>query len=271
MKHSQTGQVTQSAAEIYEEFFIPALFQGWPERIADAANIQAGQHVLDLACGTGVLARTIAERVGPTGSVVGLDINEGMLTMAKRKAPNLEWKQGRAESLPFDDSAFDTVVSQFGLMFFENRLTAVREMSRVLRPGGKLAVAVWSTLENTPGYAAMAALLERLFGRETAEALHAPYSLGDVEVLLPLFDDPNLQDLNVITLDGIARFPSISSWVFTDIKGWTLSDNINEAQYEHLLEEAEKELQPFVKADRTVEFRAPAHIVTAIRKIEHGK
>lgn len=265
MNNSQTGQVTQSAAEIYEEFFIPALFQEWPERIADAAHIQAGQHVLDVACGTGILARAIAKRVGPTGSVTGLDINEGMLTMAKKKAPNLEWKQGRAESLPFEDNTFDTVVSQFGLMFFEDRLAAVREMSRVLRPGGQLAIAVWSTLEKTPGYAAMAALLERLFGPETAEALHAPYSLGDLEILLPLFDDPNLQDINVATLDGIAHFPSISAWVFTDIKGWTLSDSINEAQYEHLLGEAEKELQPFVRADRTVEFRAPAHIVTATR------
>jgi len=266
MNHSQTGQVTQSAAEIYEGFFIPALFREWPDRIIAAANIQAGQRVLDVACGTGILARAVAERVGPTGSVIGLDINEGMLTMAKRKAPNIEWKHGRAESLPFEDNTFDTVVSQFGLMFFENRLAAIHEMSRVLRPGGQLAIAVWGALEKTPGYAAMAALLERLFGSETAEALHAPYSLGDLEVLLPLFDDPNLQNIKVATIDGTARFPSISAWVFTEIKGWTLSDSIDEAQYQHLLEEAEKELQPFVRVDHAVTFPTPAYIVTATRK-----
>ncbi|HSB02741.1 MAG TPA: class I SAM-dependent methyltransferase [Anaerolineales bacterium] len=266
MNDNQTGQVSHSAAEIYEEFFIPALFREWPARIINAAKIRAGQRVLDVACGTGVLARALAERVGPTGSVTGLDINEGMLAVAKRKAPKIEWRHGRAESLPFDNSTFDAVVSQFGLMFFEDRLAAVREMSRVLRPGGQLAVAVWSTLDSTPGYTAMAALLERLFGPGTAEALHAPYSLGDLHVLLPLFDDSGLETIQVTTIDGTARFPSIHSWVFTEIKGWTLSDNIDEMQYQHLLNEAEKELQLFVMADHTVEFRAPAHIITATRK-----
>ena len=230
MSDNLTGQVNHSAAEIYEEFFIPALFQEWADRMVEAAQVQAGQHVLDVACGTGLLARTAAERVGPTGSVTGLDVNEGMLEVGKRKASKIKWQHGRAESLPFDSNTFDAVVSQFGLMFFEDRLTAIREMSRVLRPGGRLAVAVWGTLKDTAGYDAMAALLDRLFGPDPATALHAPYALGDLKVLLPLFNDPNLQDVQAATINGTARFPSINSWVFTEIKGWTLSDNINENQ-----------------------------------------
>ena len=252
-------------AETYEEFFVPALFQEWAGRVADAAQIKAGDRVLDVACGTGVLARAAYERVGPKGSVIGLDVNEGMLTTAKKKAPPITWKHGRAESLPFDDGSFDAVVSQFGLMFFEDRFAAIREMSRVLSPGGHLAVAVWDTLENTPGYASMSALLNRLFGAQTAEALYAPYSLGNTKNVLPLFDNPSLKDVQITTLDGMARFSSISAWVFTDIKGWTLSNSIDETQYQHLLKEAEKELQPYIISDGTVEFRAPAHIITATK------
>jgi SAM-dependent methyltransferase len=263
MSESEKGQVNASAAEVYEEFFVPALFQEWPARVADAARIQPGQRVVDVACGTGVLARGIAVRVGPGGSVVGLDINAGMLAVARRQAPEIEWRQGPAEALPFDSDSFDAVVSQFGLMFFEDRRAAVAEMARVLRPGGRLVVAVWDALENTPGYAAVAALLQRLFGDEVADALRAPYILGDTQLLRSLFSDAGLPDIEIKTYEGTARFPSIEAWVYTDVKGWTLADLIDDAQFERLLGEAEQVLQPFVSAQGRVSFSAPAHIVTA--------
>lgn len=265
MNDDQTGQVNRNAAEIYEEFFIPALFQEWADHTTDAARILAGQYVLDVACGTGILARTVAARVGPTGSVIGLDVNEGMLEVARRKAPEIEWKHGNAESLPFDDNTFDAVVSQFGLMFFKDRMAAIHEMSRVLRSGGRMAVTVWGRLDDSPGYASMAELLERLFGTEIAAALYAPFSLGDSKQLLSYFNSPELSEVKINTINGKARFPSIDSWVFTDIKGWTLSESINEAQYQQLLDEAEREFQPFVQADHSVQFNIPAHIVTAVK------
>jgi ubiquinone/menaquinone biosynthesis C-methylase UbiE len=266
MNENQSGQITNNAAETYEEFLVPALFQEWAERVADAAQIENGQHVLDVACGTGVLARSAARRVGTKGSVTGLDVNQGMLAVAERKAPQIQWKQGRAESLPFDKDSFDVVVSQFGLMFFEDRSAAIHEISRVLLPDGNLAVAVWDKLENTPGFAALVGLLERLFGTQTAEALATPFSLGNMETLLPLFRDSKLENVQITTMEGTARFSSISSWVFIETKGWTLGNNLNEDQYQHLLKEAEKELQPFVISGGRVEFPILAHIVTANKK-----
>src|SRR5262245_21700611 len=165
---ARMGQVSADAAEIYEEFYLPALFQEWTGRMADAAHVAPGQRVLDVACGTGVLARAVGDRVGPAGSDVGLDLNPGMLAVARRTAPAIDWRQGRAESLPFPSASFDAVLSQFGLMFFADRPAAIREMQRALRPGGHLAVAVWASLDDTPGYAAFVALLRRLFGEETA-------------------------------------------------------------------------------------------------------
>ena len=202
MDEGLKGQVTRSAAEIYEEFFVPALFQQWTPIVADAAGIKSGQRVLDVACGTGVLAREAAGRVGGAGSVTGLDRNEGMLAMARRVAPAVEWKAGRAEQLPFPDASFDAVVSQFGLMFFDDRVQALREMRRVLKPGGRLAVAVWDKLENSPGYAAMAGLLERLFGRRIAGELHAPFTLGDPEALRAQFAEAGLGKAKVATHAG---------------------------------------------------------------------
>src|SRR5690606_31718220 len=132
-------------------------------------------------------ARSAAGRVGSQGAVVGVDINPGMLRVARIKAPEMQWLEASAEELPFEDESFDAVLCQFALMFFTDKVAALEEMARVLKPGGRLAVAVWDALENTPGYAAMTDLLRRLFGDEAARSLESPYSLGDTDRLRDLF------------------------------------------------------------------------------------
>jgi ubiquinone/menaquinone biosynthesis C-methylase UbiE len=266
MDTHEKGQVSRSAAEVYEEFFIPALFGEWAPRVADAAHIQPGQRVLDVACGTGILTRTVAQRVGTGGSVVGLDMNEGMLAVATRKAPQIEWRQGKAEALPFNADHFDAVVSQFGLMFFENRAVALQEMLRVLRPGGYLVIAVWDSLKNTPGYAAMVDLLQRLFGEHIAHGLRAPYLLGDQEKLRSLLAEAGLsKPVTITTHQGTVRFPSLESWIYTEIKGWVLADLLDDAQLELLRREAKQELSPYGLADGRIAFNAPAHIVSYVK------
>jgi SAM-dependent methyltransferase len=263
MSTGETGQVTQSAAEVYEEFFVPALFQQWAERMIDAVQIREGQRVLDVACGTGVFARNAARRVGRAGAVTGVDVNEGMLAVARRIAPEIEWRAARAEALPFGDASFDAVGCQFGLMFFEDRPAALREMIRVLRPGQHLAVAVWARLEESPGYAAMVELLRRLLGEQAAAAMGAPFVLGDRQLLESIFEAAGIEDAEIRTEVGTARFPSLASWVFTDIRGWTLAEMLDDDQFARLQHEAETELRPFVTERGTVEFASPAHIVTA--------
>ena len=159
MNDEVTGQVTHSAAEVYDEFFVPALFQQWVGHVADAAAIEPGHRVMDVACGTGVLAREAAKRVSSGGAVTGVDRNDGMIATAAKRAPEIEWRIAQAESLPFEDNSFDTVVSQFGLMFFEDRAQGIAEMWRTVKPGGRLAVAVWDKLENVRGYAVIEKLL----------------------------------------------------------------------------------------------------------------
>jgi len=263
MEATARGQITKNAADIYDEFFVPALFQDWTGRVSEAAGLKPGDRVLDVACGTGVLAREAWSRVRPGGSLVGADINEGMLAIARRKHPMIDWQHAAAESLPFDNGSFDAVVSQFGLMFFEDRVKALKEMWRVLRSGGRMAVAVWDSLDSTPGYAAVTAMLQRMFGDHVADAMRAPFNLGDTEVLVALFAAADIPGARLRTMEGTAQFPSIESWIHTDVKGWTLADLIDDAQYEALRHEAQLELRRFAQDDGTVAFLAPAHIVMA--------
>ena len=265
MDKASKGQVTRSAADIYDEFFVPSLFAEWTGRVAERADLTPGQSVLDVACGTGVLAREACERVGSNGSVVGLDCNAGMLAVARRGKDEIEWLEGLAEELGFADNSFDAVISQFGLMFFDNADTALGEMWRVLRPGGRLAVAVWASLDQTPGYLAMVALIQRLFGAQVADALRAPYSLGDPALLQDLFDRSGISGAHITTVQGTAKFESIAEWVRMDVKGWTLANLIDDTQYRQLQIAAEKELTETVQPDGSVQFTHPAHIVTAVK------
>ena len=118
---TETFQIPLEAAEVYEERFVPALFGQWAPLLLEEAGVDRGHRVLDVACGTGIVARTAADRVGPTGSVVGLDLNEAMLIVAKRVRPDLEWRHGDAAEFPFGEGSFDIALCQMALMFFPDR------------------------------------------------------------------------------------------------------------------------------------------------------
>ncbi|MCR9136706.1 MAG: methyltransferase domain-containing protein [Alphaproteobacteria bacterium] len=256
-----TGQVSNSAAETYDAFFVPALFGEWARPLCDAANITEGSDVLDIACGTGATTREAANRVGATGRVVGLDRNAGMLAVARARDDTTEWIDGRAEALPFDAHSFDTVLCQFGLMFFEDRARALKEMVRVLRPGGRIALSVWDDATHSPGYAGMIALIEDMFGTDAADALRAPFVLGDKQVLQDVLDAGGLGEATMTTRAGTARFESIREWVRMDVRGWTLAEFIDDDGFEALVEAAEEKLARFAQSGGQVRFPAPAHLV----------
>jgi SAM-dependent methyltransferase len=174
--------------------------------------------------------------VGTGGTVVGLDPNEEMLAVARRRSARVEWRSGRAESLPFADASFDRVVSQFGFMFFSDRPAALREMVRVLRPNGQ----------------------------RVADAFRAPFALGDPRMLLSFCAEAGIHDAQVVRSDGTVRFGSIASLVSTERACvWTLGGLLDDDQFDRLLAESEESLRPFTASDGAVAFVMPALIVTA--------
>jgi len=255
------------AANAYEQLHVPALFGQWAPHVLDAAGVGPGQRVLDVACGTGVLAREAVARVGPEGGVSGIDPDPGMLAVAARLAPGVAWRQGTADDMPYPDGSFDAVVSQFGLMFFPDRHASLREMLRVLAPGGRMAVAVWDTLENSHAYPIEVALLQRIAGQRAADALRSPFLLGDTRELLGLFDSAGVDSVRIVTRTGTARFPSVRSMVEADLRGWlpVMGVMLEEDRIRRILTEAEDALHPYVTEEGQVVFDSPAHIVTAAR------
>ena len=131
---TETFQLTKQQAVAYEDQFVPALFGQWATQLVDCARVRRGQSVLDVACGTGVVARTASKVVGADGRVVGVDLNLAMLEVAGHVTPDLEWVHGDAEDLPFADAEFDVALCQSALFFFADPGRAVAEMARVVAP-----------------------------------------------------------------------------------------------------------------------------------------
>jgi len=261
MGDSKTGQVSEDAAKIYEDVYLPALFREWCPLVVEAANIQKGHRVIDVACGTGALAIAVSDHIGTEGTTVGIDINEGMLNIAQSKSSSVDWINAPAEALPFEDDHFDCAVSQFGLMYFENQELAIREMMRVLHPGGSLAVVVWDELEHNPGFAAENKIWQQVFAEESGD--ESPNNLGDKIVLENLFESSGVTNVQITTHQRTARFVSIESWIHTGAKGWTDDDAISDDQLKLLLKTAEEELTRFRTVGGAATFQTSAHIVTA--------
>jgi len=258
-------QAQIEAATAYEALFVPALFRQWAPIVADIVEIKTGDRVLDIACGTGVLAREAAARAGQTGHVVGLDPHAGMLAVARKLSPTIDWQQGTAEALPSPDRSFDAVVSQFGLMFFVDREKAIREMLRVMRPDGRCAVAVWDAIENLPAFAALVALLDRIAGTAAGDALRAPFVLGDRRELAALFSRAGAGAVEVATRQGAARFPSTHEFVEAELRGWlpVMGVVLSEQEIGLILAEAERVLAPYVTSDGEILFEISAHLIGA--------
>ena len=218
-------------AENYERFFVSAIGEPLARDIIDLAGLKPGERVLDVACGTGIIARLAAEQVG--GTVTGLDINPGMLAVARKTvSPNnsFEWYEASAEEMPLADESFDVVLSQAGLQFVPDKLRALNEMYRVLVPGGRLYLNVPGRI--APVFSIFADAIERHAGAEAAGFARHVFSLHETDVLERLIVDAGFKDVEVRVYDKEFKLPAPKEFLWQYVYSTPLADVIEQIDEE---------------------------------------
>jgi SAM-dependent methyltransferase len=263
MTTTEGFQVSSDAAELYEARFVPAIFAEWAPLLADIAGVRAGHSVLDVACGTGIVARTVADRLAGNGRVVGVDLNDGMLAVARRVRPDLQWRQGDVTALPFADGQFDVVLCQMALMFFPDRAGALRQMARVARPGGVVALAVPASLDEQPAYGPFVEMAARVAGTEALSLLSTYWACGDPRELRSAVNGAGLEVTEFRTHAGTARFASPDELTATEVEASPLAARLTPEQYGAIRSGAREVLAPFTGPGGTVAAPLHGHLVAA--------
>jgi ubiquinone/menaquinone biosynthesis C-methylase UbiE len=226
----EAWQLQGNAAELYERHLVPTITSLWAADLIERGAPQAGERVLDIACGTGIVARLAASRMG-RGRVAGVDINPGMLAVARSLPPEpgaaaIEWHEGSALDMRFPDGSFDLCLCQLGLQFFPDRAAALREMRRVLRDDGRLALSVFAAIEDTSVTKALADSLDRHLGPGASAVKRAEHSLHDVGELRRLAEEAGFRDTAVKGVPKTIRFPSPQLYARIQLTATPLADTV---------------------------------------------
>jgi ubiquinone/menaquinone biosynthesis C-methylase UbiE len=218
MSQEQVTPYGGSPGEMYERYMVPTIFAPWAQDLVALATLQPGERVLDVACGTGVVTRLAAVELVGTGRIVGLDLNSTMLAAARAAAADLpiEWYERDATELPFESDTFDVVLCQQGLQFIPDKLAALREMHRVLAPGGRVLLSAWRSTRDIPGWRVLEEALGQHLGRRVALP---PFTFGDARELRRLLDDVGFRDISIRADVKMSRFPSPEAFVRSAVAG----------------------------------------------------
>jgi ubiquinone/menaquinone biosynthesis C-methylase UbiE len=253
--------------ELYEQWLAGPLFRPWAEITLDDLTLAPGDRVLDIACGTGIVARVAKQRLGDAGYVVGVDVSPDMLTVARRVAPGIDWREGNATALPLrDGEQFDVVVCQQGLQFFPDKAAAVAQMRRALTPDGRLAVATWRSDDEIPLFRELRQVAERHLGPIEDQR----YGFGDAAPLEALLRDAGFHDVRCRTISFTMRFDdrgpllrlNTMALVGMSTGGKAMSDEERKRVVEAIVNESAGVLQPYTD-DSGLAFELGTNLATA--------
>jgi SAM-dependent methyltransferase len=238
----ENAAALQGFPALYERHLVPGLFAPWAREVIEHARpIGPSDRVLDLGCGTGIIGRSLRERLGGGARITGVDMNPQMIDAARTLAPELDWRVGNAMELPFADASFDVVISQQMLQFPADRARAFRELRRVLAPGGRSVVATWRPRVENALHEALAAVARRHFGVDQDRR----YSLGDAGELRALLGDAGFDDVRVVTVTRSERFVDFPYRASAMAVGCDLS-SVSERALEAFEADARAAVAPFL-------------------------
>lgn len=227
---AQGGSTGGSPAENYQRFFVPAIGAPMADDLMGVADLQAGERVLDVACGTGVVTRLAARDVGAAGVVAGLDVNPGMLAVARSQTPQdlpVEWHEASAEAMPFADGTFDVALCQMGLQFVPNKLAALREMRRVLDTDGRVAITVPGP--RPPLFADMSEALARHLNPDAASFVDHVFSMHDCDELAELLRAAGFRGIAVNAATKSVLLPAPADFLWQYLSSTPLADAVAQA------------------------------------------
>jgi SAM-dependent methyltransferase len=253
--------------EIYEQELVGPLFLPFAELMLEDMKVLAGDRVLDIACGTGIVARLAKARIGDSGKVVGVDRNPAMLAMARRVAAGIDWREGDASALPVSSSEqFDVVSCQQGFQFFADKPAVVRQMRHVLAAGGRLVVSTWRSDEEFPLIRALRSVTERHIG----PIIDQRHSFGDPGPLEALLRDGGFTDVRSKIVSRTVRFPDPSVFPLFNARALVaMSKGAQEMRDEHreqlitaILRDSAEIVRPYTD-EAGLAFELRANVVTA--------
>jgi ubiquinone/menaquinone biosynthesis C-methylase UbiE len=232
MTTHEQWQLTMRAAELYERYPGRYFLAPWAPSLVDAARLAPGERVLDVACGTGIVARAAATRVGPDGHVVGIDINPGMIAVArslppaKNEAP-IKWLERSALDLQLKNASFDAVLCQQGLQFFPDKAVALKEMRRVLDHGGRIALSVWDSTTHGPYVSAVNAALAPFVGNEVVARFTAVRMTPTADELKRLAMEADFSAVEVGASRINVHLPRVDKFVLDHLSATPIAADID--------------------------------------------
>jgi ubiquinone/menaquinone biosynthesis C-methylase UbiE len=197
MATSARALFTASLPDLYERYLVEPLFRPFAEQLLAVARVQHHDRLLDVACGSGIVARLAEPLIGEHGRIVGVDASPAMLAIARAAAPAIDWREGDAARLPIaDGDSFDVVTCHQGLQFFTDRGAALCEMRRVLAPGGRVAIGTWRPIEECP----LVRDLQHVAEQHVGPIADRRHSLGDADAIRTLLDDAGFRPIRIDTV-----------------------------------------------------------------------
>jgi ubiquinone/menaquinone biosynthesis C-methylase UbiE len=271
MKTSTQWQLARDAAERYERILVPTILGPAARALVEWSDVQAGEAVLDVGCGTGAAARFAAEKVGPAGRVAGVDTNAGMIDVAKTQPPvlgaSIDWFENSAYQLPFAESEFDVALCAQTLQFLEDRSRALVEMYRILKSGGRIAVSLWCTLQENPYFDVLVQAVTQHIGADTAVGLRAAFGLTDLHAIQILLSEAGFRMPEATAKQLDLDLPILSQFVPQHVSATPMAAGFNAAPYEKrqaVIQEVSEKLAAYeTKEGVCVPFRT--HVVRAIK------
>lgn len=238
-----------SWADKYEQELVPAIFEPWSHSTISVAEPQKGEYVLDIACGTGIVARNVAQCIDSGGKVVGVDSNPEMLATA-RSLPSppdvtIQWVEGDAQHLPFAEAIFDIILCQGGLQFIADQYAALQEMHRVLKPGGRMVLMIFREIQYAPAFAILAEKIAPYAAPRMIKSITTPFSLGNADAMQALVEKAGFQQISIRQETRETHFPSAEKFVRARLLATYHHDTVDDQMLARAIKEVGEALRPY--------------------------